>query len=128
MTVRRYYVDVHCCGPRWLILVPALDRWTVTGDKSAIRSTARRMIAATTGHDDHSFELDLAAGRALRDAQEFAAGHRVPTRWHPPDEPAERAPPCTHEQGAEPRRQLSSTHCPAPPLPKRDRSEAGRPL
>ncbi|MGK8506945.1 hypothetical protein ACRS5S_02450 [Nocardia asiatica] len=102
MTVRRYYVDVHCCGPRWLIHVPALDRWTVTGDKSAIRSTARRMIAATTGHDDHSFELDLAAGRALRDAEEFAVGHRVPTRWHPPDEPGGRAPPCTTSRGPPP--------------------------
>ncbi len=32
--MRRYYVKVHCCGPRWLIHVPAVDRWTVTGDKS----------------------------------------------------------------------------------------------
>ncbi|WP_043737950.1 hypothetical protein [Nocardia asiatica] len=116
MTVRRYYVDVHCCGPRWLIHVPALDRWTVTGDKSAIRSTARRMIAATTGHDDHSFELDLAAGRALRDAEEFTVGHRVPTRWHPPDEPAERAPPCTTSRVPNPGGSPLSRTVRAPPL------------
>ncbi|MGW5139201.1 hypothetical protein ACWEPH_09015 [Nocardia beijingensis] len=84
MTVRRYYVEVHCCGPRWLIHVPDAYCWTMTGDKSAIRSTARRMIAATTGHSGHSFELDLAAGRALRDAEEFAACRRELTRWHPP--------------------------------------------
>lgn len=72
-----YRVTVHCCGPRWLIHVPAVERWTVTGDKSAIRSIARQMIAAMTGHSDESFELYLVAGRALRDAEEFAVGCRV---------------------------------------------------
>ncbi|WP_280305082.1 hypothetical protein [Nocardia abscessus] len=93
VTVRRYYVEVHCCGPRWLIHVPAVNRWTVTGDKSAIRFTARRMIAATIGHSDHSFDLDLAAGRALRDAEEFAACRRDLTRWHPPGEQVKRPHP-----------------------------------
>jgi len=83
VTMRQYYVKVHCCGPQWLIHVPAVDRWTVTGDKSAIRATARRMIAATTGHGAHSFELDLVAGRAIRDAEEFAVGCLVLTRWRP---------------------------------------------
>ncbi|WP_174186510.1 hypothetical protein [Nocardia barduliensis] len=90
--MRHYRVTVHCCGPRWLIHVPEVDRWTVTGDKSAIRSIARRMIEATTGHSAHSFELDLAAGRALRDADEFTVCCRELTRWHSPDEPAEREP------------------------------------
>lgn len=48
LTARRYLVDVHCCGPHWLIYIPAVDRWTVTGDKTAIRSTARQMIIAMT--------------------------------------------------------------------------------
>ncbi|MEU1997252.1 hypothetical protein ABZ511_22610 [Nocardia gamkensis] len=82
--MRHYHVTVHCCGPRWLIHVPAVDRWAVTGNKSAIRSTARQMIAAMTGHGDDSFELDLVAGRALRDAEEFAVGCRELTRWQPP--------------------------------------------
>lgn len=81
--MRRYYVKVHCCGPQWLIHVPAVDRWTVTGDKSAIRATARQMIAAMTGHADHSFELVLVAGRAVRDVEEFAVGCPVLTRWRP---------------------------------------------
>ncbi|MEV6324934.1 hypothetical protein AB0M45_27690 [Nocardia sp. NPDC051787] len=93
MTVRQYRVEVHCCGPRWLIHVPEVDRWTLTGDKSAIRSTARRMIAAITGHSDQSFELHLIAGRALRDAEEFAVGCRVLTRWHPPGGQAGRTLP-----------------------------------
>jgi hypothetical protein len=84
VTVRHYHVTVHCCGPRWLIYVPAVDRWTVTGDKSTIRSTARQMIAATSGRDDDSFALHLVAGRALRDVEEFAVGYRAPTRWHAP--------------------------------------------
>ncbi len=88
--MRRFRVTVHCCGPRWLIHVPAVDRWTVTGNKSAIRSTARQMIAAMTGHDNDSFALDLVAGRALRDAEEFAAGCRALTRWQLPGEQAER--------------------------------------
>ncbi len=86
-----YRVTVHCCGPYWLIHVPAVDRWTVTGDKSAIRSTARQMIAAMTGHCDDSFELDLVAGRALGDAEEFGVGCRALTRWHPHGEPPESA-------------------------------------
>ncbi len=86
--MRHYHVTVHCCGPRWLIHVPAVDRWTVTGDKSTIRSTARQMIAAMTGHGDDSFALHLVAGRALRDAEEFAVGCRVLTRWQPPGKQA----------------------------------------
>ncbi|WP_067859134.1 hypothetical protein [Nocardia shimofusensis] len=83
MTMRQYYVKVHCCGPQWLIHVPAVDRWTVTGDKSAIRATARQMIAALTGHGGDAFELELVAGRAIRDAEEFAVGCAVLTRWRP---------------------------------------------
>ncbi|MBF6167269.1 hypothetical protein IU486_21300 [Streptomyces gardneri] len=93
MTALHHRVTVHCCGPRWLIHVPAVDRWTVTGNKSAIRSTARQMIAAMTGHDNDSFELDLVAGRALRDADEFAMGCRALTRWQPPGEQAARTLP-----------------------------------
>lgn len=82
--MRHYRVTVHCCGPHWLIHVPAVNRWTVTGDKSAIRSTARQMITATIGYGDHPLELDLIAGRALRDAEEFAVGCQLSTRWHAP--------------------------------------------
>ncbi|WP_040795287.1 hypothetical protein [Nocardia higoensis] len=84
--VRQYYVKVHCCGPQWLIHVPAVDRWTVTGDKAAIRATARQMIAAMTGGGGSSFELDLVAGRAIRDVEEFAVGCAVLTRWRPSEE------------------------------------------
>ncbi|NQE72508.1 hypothetical protein NG2371_06997 [Nocardia gamkensis] len=86
--MRHYHVTAHCCGPHWLIHVPAVDRWTVTEDKSTIRSTARQMIATTTGHDDNPFALHLVAGRALRDAEEFAVGYRVLTRWQPPGKQA----------------------------------------
>ncbi|WP_067853192.1 hypothetical protein [Nocardia shimofusensis] len=84
MTVREYYVKVHCCGSGWLIHVPAVDRWTVTGEKTAIRSTARQMIAAVTGQSDDAFDLDLVAGRAVGDVEEFGAGCRALTRWHLP--------------------------------------------
>lgn len=36
-----------------------------------------------TGHGGHSFALDLVAGRAVRDAEEFAVGCQVPTRCRP---------------------------------------------
>jgi len=60
-------------------------RWTVTGDKAAIRSTARQMIGAMTQQLDEDFDIDLVPGRAVRDAQEFGAGCFVPTRWYPPE-------------------------------------------
>src|SRR5690606_10988665 len=44
-----FYVKVHCCGPRWLVHVPAVDRWTVVADKRDIEATARRMIGDLTG-------------------------------------------------------------------------------
>ncbi|MFC8528692.1 hypothetical protein [Nocardia sp. NPDC057227] len=78
----RYRVDVHCCGPRWLIHVPSVARWTITGEKAAIRATAQRMIVAITGRRAESVELDLVAGRALRSVEEFTAVHSVRTRWN----------------------------------------------
>ncbi|AXK85711.1 hypothetical protein IU436_16610 [Nocardia farcinica] len=91
--MRRYYVKVHCCGPHWLIHVPAVDRWTVTTDKKSIRSAARHMIAAATGRDATSFELDLVAGRAVRDADEFAVGSTLLRRWDPSPDDLGRQPP-----------------------------------
>lgn len=84
--MRLYCVEVCCCGPQWLIHVPAVDRWTVTGDKAAIQATARQMIAAALP-DDRVFELHLVAGRAVRDAAEVAAGRPARSRWYPVAEP-----------------------------------------
>lgn len=62
-----------------------MRRWTVTGDKMAIRSTARQMITAMTQQLDEDFDIDLVPGRAVRDAQEFGAGCLLLTRWYPPE-------------------------------------------
>src|SRR5690606_37438573 len=64
-SVLRYYVKVHCCGPEWLVHVPAVDRWTVTGDKRSIEATAQELIADVTGKSAESFTIDLFAGRAI---------------------------------------------------------------
>ncbi|HLS79326.1 MAG TPA: hypothetical protein VK083_21300 [Nocardia sp.] len=72
----RYYVKVHCCGPEWLVHVPAVDRWTVTSDKRSIEATARELIADLTGKNADSFTIDLVAGRAIGSPAEFAPACR----------------------------------------------------
>lgn len=80
--MQRYYVKVHCCGPEWLVHVPAVDRWTVTGDKRSIESTAQELIADMTGARIDSFSVDLVMGRAIGSAAEFApAITGVLQRW-----------------------------------------------
>ncbi|PFX00454.1 hypothetical protein CJ469_04274 [Nocardia farcinica] len=82
--MRRYYVKVHCCGPEWLVHVPAVDRWTVTGDKRAIEATARSLIADVTRTSAGEFDVDLVAGRALGSAGEFASTGSL-RRWVAPE-------------------------------------------
>ncbi|MGW5139280.1 hypothetical protein ACWEPH_09415 [Nocardia beijingensis] len=79
--MRQYLVKVHCCGSRWLIQVPAIDRWTPVDDKKAIESTARQMIAELTGTEADSFGVDLTAGPVVSNIEEYAAGATVLRRW-----------------------------------------------
>lgn len=81
----RYYVKVHCCGPEWLVHVPAVDRWTLTGDKRSIEATAQELIADVTGKEVESFTVDLVAGRAIGSAAEFAPSiDSALQRWRQP--------------------------------------------
>ncbi|MCP2288627.1 hypothetical protein [Nocardia amikacinitolerans] len=81
--MRSYLVKVHCCGARWIVHVPALDRWTLVTEKSAIKQTARQMVSALTDAAPESFELDLTEGRALSHADEFASDPGALRRWEP---------------------------------------------
>ncbi|MFF0490092.1 hypothetical protein ACFYTQ_13830 [Nocardia sp. NPDC004068] len=85
VSVRRYLVKVHCCGSRWLIQVPAVDRWTPVDDKKAIEPTARQMIAALTGAAPDTFDVDLSAGPVIGDIEEYAVGARGLQRWQAPE-------------------------------------------
>ncbi len=44
-------------------------------------------MSPMTAHSDHSFELDLVAGRAVHDVEEFAMGCPALTRWGPAEHP-----------------------------------------
>jgi hypothetical protein len=81
--MRQYLVKVHCCGSRWLIHVPAVDRWTPVDAKKAIESTARTMIANLTGALPDSFGIDLTVDRVLASVEEYAVGQAALQRWHP---------------------------------------------
>ena len=82
MTLRQYLVKVHCCGSRWLIQVPAVDRWTPVDDKKAIAATARQMISAITGTALDSFGLDLTEDRVVASVEEYALGATQLRRWN----------------------------------------------
>ncbi len=84
MTLRQYLVKVHCCGSRWLIHVPAVDRWTPVDDKKAIEVTARRMIADCTGALPDAFDIDLTEDRVVRNVEEYAVGATQLQRWYAP--------------------------------------------
>lgn len=79
--MRSYLVKVHCCGTRWIVHVPALDRWTLVTEKSSIKRIARQMISTLAGAEPGSFELDLLEGRALSTVDEFAADPGALRRW-----------------------------------------------
>ena len=96
MALRRYLVKVHCCGSRWLIQVPAIDRWTPVDDKKAIAHTAKVMIAAVTGVPADSFSVDLHGDRVVSSIEEYAIGSTVLRRWDGlpvPAGPPDAAPP-----------------------------------
>lgn len=79
--MRQYLVKVHCCGSRWLVHVPAVDRWTPVDDKKAIATTAKQMISAITGAAPEAFGIDLIEGRVLSHLDEFAVGTTLLRRW-----------------------------------------------
>ncbi|WP_024802887.1 hypothetical protein [Nocardia sp. BMG51109] len=81
MSLSQYLVRVHCCGSRWLIEVPAVERWTPVDDKKSITQTARAMIAAVTDASADAFGVDLVEGRVLGSIDEFAAGATGLRRW-----------------------------------------------
>ncbi|WP_433521454.1 hypothetical protein ACQPZ2_29555 [Nocardia pseudovaccinii] len=79
--MRQYLVKVHCCGSRWLIHVPAIERWTPVDDKKAITHTAKTMIADITGVDIDSFGVDLIEDRVVTSNEEYAVGATQLRRW-----------------------------------------------
>ncbi|TQM33718.1 hypothetical protein [Nocardia bhagyanarayanae] len=81
--MRSYLVKVHCCGTRWIVHVPALDRWTLVTEKSSIKQIARQMISILAGAEPASFEVDLVEGRALSTVGEFAPDPGALRRWDP---------------------------------------------
>ncbi|WP_338773048.1 hypothetical protein V7968_16395 [Nocardia vulneris] len=81
MALRQYLVKVHCCGSRWLIQVPAIDRWTPVDEKKAIAHTAKTMIASVTGAPADSFGVDLHEDRVVSNIEEYAAASDRLRRW-----------------------------------------------
>ncbi|WP_433621193.1 hypothetical protein [Nocardia sp. CA-120079] len=79
--MRQYLVKVHCCGSRWLIHVPGIDRWTPVDDKKAIATTAKQMISAVTGATPDTFGVDLTEDRVVGSIDEFALGATLLSRW-----------------------------------------------
>ncbi|MET8874152.1 hypothetical protein [Nocardia sp. NPDC004604] len=80
--MRQYLVKVHCCGSRWLVHVPAFDRWTPVDDKKAIAPTAKTMITALTGATPDTFGIDLTEARVVASIEEFAASAARLQLWH----------------------------------------------
>ncbi len=81
MRRRLYVASVHCCGPRWVVYVPALEGWVLTYARDTIRAVARQMITAMTGDGPESFELDLAEGQVFGTIEEFTGAHATAQRW-----------------------------------------------
>ncbi|MBF6414555.1 hypothetical protein [Nocardia cyriacigeorgica] len=67
----RFLVKVHCCGPNWLVRVPAFGVSRVVTDKRVIEEAARELIAAC-GAAPAVFDVELDVGRFI-DAGEIAA-------------------------------------------------------
>lgn len=79
--MRQYLVKVHCCGIRWVVHVPAVNRWVLVEHKKAIEATAHSMIAEVTGVALASFGVDLTEGRVVNSVEEFASATGEATRW-----------------------------------------------
>jgi hypothetical protein len=55
--------------------------WTAVGEKRSIAKVAREMVSAVAGLEPARFEVELVAGRALRDEGEFVAVEELARRW-----------------------------------------------
>ncbi|MEU6563151.1 hypothetical protein [Nocardia nova] len=76
-----YLVKVHCCGPNWLIHVPALELWTMANDRRKVTPTAQAMVADATQTRLDEVQLDMAAGRVLGSVGEFTMAESFAQRW-----------------------------------------------
>ncbi|MEV5649546.1 hypothetical protein AB0L57_14960 [Nocardia sp. NPDC052254] len=79
--MRHYLVSVHCCGPRWIVHVPAVGAWALGDSKRAIKLVARQLISSITGVGAAEFELDLIHGRAVATVDEFSSAAIFAQRW-----------------------------------------------
>ncbi|PSR67050.1 hypothetical protein C8258_17660 [Nocardia sp. MDA0666] len=55
--------------------------WTVVGEKRSIARVAREMVSDVARLEPARFEVELVAGRALRDEGEFVAVEELARRW-----------------------------------------------
>lgn len=59
-----YVVRVHCCGPSWVVFVPAFGCSCLVEDKRGIEAAARELIQRQSTHVP-GFGIDLALGRVI---------------------------------------------------------------
>lgn len=60
----RFLVKVSCCGPQWLVYVPAFGVTRIVQEKNRIRAEASEMIIQCGAAPDE-FEIDLVLGRVI---------------------------------------------------------------